>query len=134
MAPNASNKTSHEEQPLGKRKRVLAASLASTDNVDPLAIKRRKHEEANAAAAAQAAAQAQLTDNEIRDPSPDPFELNMQLLDTAGSDDENHQSDDDIEIMDIPEKTANLEEQDVDVKVEETDKEKLGESYIILES
>lgn len=42
--------------PLGKRKRVLAASLASTDNVDPLAIKRRKHEAANASASAASAA------------------------------------------------------------------------------
>lgn len=140
MAPKASKNIPHEIRPLGKRKRVLAASLASTDNVDPLAIKRRKHE-VNAAAAsataasataAAAAAQHGPTVDEMRDPSPDPFELDLQRFEAANGDD-NHQSDSDIEMY-MPEKAANVEEQDEDVQIEETDEEKLSESYIILES
>jgi len=95
------------EVPLGKRKRVLAASLASTDNVDPLAIKRRKLVEANAAAQALAAAPPLLTIEIIRDPSPDPFELNLQRLEAGQA---------------TPtDKTADIEEQldDANVHVEE---------------
>jgi hypothetical protein len=68
MAPKASNNIP-EIQALGKQKRVLAASLASPDNIDPLAIKRRKH----AAAHAAAAQPEPTTVNEIHDPSPDPL-------------------------------------------------------------
>jgi hypothetical protein len=48
MAPTRS-KPILEPRPPGIRKRVLAASLASTDNVDLAAVKRRKLEEAIAA-------------------------------------------------------------------------------------
>lgn len=151
MASKAINKTP-DIQPLGKRKRVLAASLASTDNVDPLAIKRRKLEQASAAAqtAPQPAVVVQPQPNilpqptvlpkpsffEIRNPSPDPFELNLQSFDAAGGNDETgSQSDSDIEMepsLPQAEKTPNIEEQDADITVEETDEEKLGKSYIIL--
>jgi len=45
MAPTSS-KPIPEQQPLGIHKHFLAATLASTDNVDPDAVKRRKLEEA----------------------------------------------------------------------------------------
>ena len=48
MAPTSS-KPLPEQRPLGVRKRFLAATLASTDNVDPDAVKRRKLEEATSA-------------------------------------------------------------------------------------
>ena len=44
MAPTHS-KPIPEQRPLGVHKRILAASLASTDNVDPAAVKRWKLEE-----------------------------------------------------------------------------------------
>jgi hypothetical protein len=137
MAPKASNNI---PEALGKRKCVLAASLASPDNVDPLAIKRRKHAAA-AAAQPQSTVQPEPTVNEIRDPSPDPFELNMQRLEATGGDvdPESHQLDNDSDILMCtvtPEKTADSDdnEQEAVVKVKETDEEKLGESYIILET
>lgn len=121
--------------PLGKRKRVLAASLASTDNVDPLAIKRRKHEAANASASAASAAaspaaatQQDPTVDELRNPSPN------KHLDTA---DNIHQpdSDDDSDfVMYMHEKTADPEEQKKPVEVEETDEDILIKSYIIPDS
>jgi hypothetical protein len=63
----------------------------------------------------------------------------MQHLEATGGDvdPKSHQSDDNADIlMYTPEKTADLDdnEQEAEVKVEETDEEKLGESYIILES
>ena len=44
MAPTHS-KPIPEQRPLGVHKHILAASLASTDNVDPAAVKRQKLEE-----------------------------------------------------------------------------------------
>jgi len=44
MAPTHS-KPIPEQHPLGVRKHILAASLASIDNVDPAAVKWRKLEE-----------------------------------------------------------------------------------------
>ena len=44
MAPTHS-KPIPEQCPLGVHKHILAASLASTDNVDPAAVKQRKLEE-----------------------------------------------------------------------------------------
>ena len=68
----ATNGTPHKTHPLGKRKSILAASLASTDNVDPLAIKRRKLAEANAAQS-QPPPEPTMTYEEGRDPTLDPF-------------------------------------------------------------
>ena len=48
MAPMHS-KPIPEQRPLGVRKRILAASLASTDNVDPAAVKQQKLKEDAAA-------------------------------------------------------------------------------------
>ena len=133
MAPIAVHKSSLNNHPLGKRKRTLAASLASTDNVDPLAIKRRRHE-ANAAAASAA----DQLDDEIRIPSPDPFELTRELLDRdvangVNEDQSASEGDVDMYMFDLPinvdEEASEATDEEVQEVVEETEEEKLGESY-----
>jgi hypothetical protein len=131
MAPKASKHISLNTHPLGKQKCALAASLASTDNVDPLAIKRCRHE-ADAVTASTA-------DDEIcnQTQSPDPFELTRKNLDrdVANSDVE-HQSDSEGDVavyMPIDVEDDVEPEDDVEV-VEVTDEEKLGKSYIIFKS
>ena len=121
----ATNGTPHKTHPLGKRKRILAASLASTDNVDPLAIKRRKLAEANAAQS-QPPPEPTVTD-EGRDPTPDPFGSKA----STKSDDEDNESQPDSDIeMYLPKKVAENDE-DVLKPEPETDEDMLSESHII---
>lgn len=94
MAPTHS-KPIPEQRPLGVRKRILAASLASTDNVDPAAVKRRKLEEDAAALRRQQQPSVELVVDDDNLPSNVQPRNASRIMEAAdGSDD------DDIEMVD----------------------------------
>lgn len=142
MAPTHS-KPIPEPRPPGVRKRVLAASLASTDNVDVAAVKRRKLEEAIAAQRQQRQPSVQNADVDDDDLTSNtnirPRNASCILEAADGSDDDvgmGGDSDDEelpgLEEVDTGEQDDEEDgEGDLEVEeVQETDEEELGKSPV----
>jgi len=133
----------YQIQVLGVRKHVLAASLASTDNVDVTAVKRHKLEEA--AAAQRQAHQPSVQDDDDDDDDDDTHNTNLRPRDASrileaadGSDDieldvgmGGHDSDDE-ELPGLEEVDDSDEEdkEDKEGELAETDEEELGKSLV----
>jgi hypothetical protein len=137
MAPTHS-KPIPEPRPPGVRKRILAASLASTDNVDVAAVKRRKLEEAAAAQRQQRQPSVQdEDDNDDNDPASStnlrPRNASRILEAADGSDDveldvQMISSDSDDEELPVLEGVDKEDEEGEEGEVAETDEEELGKS------
>lgn len=136
MAPTHS-KPIPEPRPLGVRKRVLAASLASTDNVDVTAVKRRKLEEAAAAQRRERQPSVQ-DDDDTRNTNLRPRDASRILEAADGSDDVEldvgmgGRDSDDEELPGLEEVDDSDEEDEEDKEGElaETDEEELGKSLV----
>lgn len=138
MAPTHS-KPIPEPRPLGVRKRVLAASLASTDNVDVTAVKRRKLEEAAAAQRRERQPSVQDDDDDdTRNTNLRPRDASRILEAADGSDDVEldvgmgGRDSDDEELPGLEEVDDSDEEDEEDKEGElaETDEEELGKSLV----
>lgn len=147
MAPTPSDPPIPEQRPPSVRKHILAASLASTDNIDAGAIKRRKLEEAAAALRKQPSVEVLVNNDELTsNPNLQPRNTSRILEVADGSDDDDVDSEkagddfDDIRhvsgLEPEPSECASGGEDDdeeEDEEDEETDEAELCESSIYFE-
>ena len=141
MAPTHSKPIPEPRAP-GVRKHVLAASLASTDNVDVAAVKRRKLEEAVAAQRQQRQPSVEDVEDDDNGHSSNtnlrPRDASRILEAADGSDDdvqldvEGRGDSDDEELPGLEEvgETSDEEDEGDDGEVAETDEEELGKSPV----
>ena len=131
MAPSSS-KLLPERRPLGVRKRILATNLASLDNVDSGAVKRRKLEEAAAARRQQRQPSIEVLDDADAFPTMrnnPPLSPSRTLEAVDGSDDINDNSDGEMPQLKAVDSS---DEEDSDrEKEEEGDEGELGQFVII---